>query len=103
MKLKALNPKLVHYRREDDGRTRLPRVSSLADAQGVLFGCPQCSGPAAHSILVWFRDRGVPAEASPTPRWAVAGTSLADLTLSPSINVPSCWHGFITDGEVTSC
>jgi hypothetical protein len=30
------------------------------------------------------------------------GTGLSDLTLSPSVDVgePSCWHGFIRNGEV---
>jgi hypothetical protein len=85
----------------------------MAGAQGVLFVCPvpACS----HSIIVWFADRGVPAEAHPAYRWAVSGSSLDDLTLSPSINLDipftdakgvthpaSCrWHGFIQNGKAT--
>lgn len=37
------------------------------------------------------------------PRWSVTGSSLTDLTLSPSVDVgePSCWHGFIQNGVVS--
>ena len=82
-----------------------------AGAQGLLFLCPmpECS----HSVIVWFRDSGVPPEASPKPRWVAQGSCIDDLTLSPSINldVPyidekglthpsSCkWHGFISGGQ----
>ena len=81
-----------------------------AGAQGLLFRCPlpACS----HSIVVWFADAGVPPEASPKYRWQAQGNSLADLILSPSINLdvpyvdpkgvshpPSCrWHGFVQNG-----
>lgn len=34
-------------------------VSTLAEAQGVMFICPKCGG---HSILCWFKDRGIPDE-----------------------------------------
>lgn len=82
-----------------------------AGAQGLLFECPmpECS----HSIIVWFRDSGVPPSASPKPRWVAQGDSIDTLTLNPSINcdVPyidekglthpsSCkWHGFISGGS----
>jgi len=79
-------------------------VDSLTEAQGVCFECPQCHG---HSVLIWFRERGVPAGKTPGPgRWMASGTGLDDLTLSPSINLtgPGCgWHGFVNGGQVTSC
>lgn len=78
-------------------------VSTLGEAQGVRFLCPAGHG---HGILVWFAERGVPCAAVPGPgRWSVLGSSLADLSLSPSIQLGhGCgWHGFITDGKVTSC
>jgi len=73
-------------------------VQSLDQAQGIYFTCPSCR---AHTLLVWFRDRGVPASNKPAARWAVSGTGYADLTLAPSINA-RCWHGFVRGGEVTN-
>jgi len=108
MKLDQLEPQFTkigspgHY---DD-------VDSLADAHGVMFLCPKCfaknGGPVGtHSILAWFRDRGVPTDEAPGPgRWIASGASYADLTLSPSINLENAgrvgcqWHGFVTNGEV---
>lgn len=78
----------------------------FALAQGIRFCCPKCfnlnDGPiGTHSIVAWFRDRGVPDDARPLPgRWTVSGRGLADLTLSPSILISTgcCWHGYITLG-----
>jgi hypothetical protein len=84
-------------------------VDRFEDATGVMFLCPACfeknGGPeGTHYVLVWFRDRGVPASQMPGPgRWGAKGTSLEDLTLTPSIDLShgsGCkWHGFVTDGE----
>lgn len=85
-------------------------VDTLAEASGVRFLCPVCfhkNGGAigTHGVLVWFRDRGVPDALPPGPgRWAVSGTSIADLTLAPSIHLTTAacgWHGFVTAGYVT--
>jgi hypothetical protein len=100
VRLVDLAPQLVRHELRA-GREVHVYVDSLDTAQGVRFTCPGCDG---HQILVWFKDRGVPDTAEPRPRWSVTGTSLADLTLSPSINldVPGAtgcrWHGFITAG-----
>lgn len=76
-------------------------AKGLEDAQGVMFDCPQCS--LTHPILAWFAGRGVPKEEVPGPgRWTVSGSSLEDLTLSPSINVSGCWHGWVRNGRVVS-
>lgn len=84
-------------------------IDDLTVAHGVDFLCPVCfranSGPVGtHHVHCWFRDRGVLATIEPVARWAVSGTGYADLTLSPSILLPSpegCkWHGFVTNGEV---
>jgi hypothetical protein len=72
----------------------LVNVETLAEAHGVKFTCP-CGG--GHGIIVWFADRDVPTDATPLYRWKATGTSLADLTLTPSVNA-SCWHGFVTNG-----
>lgn len=92
----------------DSGALRF--VDALAQAQGIMFLCPKCwvanKGPVGtHCVLVWFRDRNVPAACQPTPRWAVSGTGFSDLTTSPSIHLRTgcCWHGFVTNGQATSC
>jgi hypothetical protein len=87
-------------------------VATPAEAQGIRFLCPKCfvkngGNVGTHLILIWFRDRSVPADALPGPgRWIATGTGYADLTMSPSINLENpdhvgCqWHGFVTNGEV---
>lgn len=83
-------------------------VDHLAQAQGVWFLCPKCfqvngGKVGTHMVMCWFRDRGVPDAVTPGPaRWAVSGTSLADLTLSPSIQLlGGCnWHGFVQNGAI---
>lgn len=95
-------------------------VDTLDGADGILLWCPCGHGKAEypldgarpHAIIVSFAN---PKNAPPAPdsavsrsragiptRWLMNGTNLADLTLSPSIDVgtPSCWHGFITNGEI---
>lgn len=94
----------------------LAHCESFLDAQGVLFLCPKCftdnkGSVGTHSILVWFDERNVPTVLKPTPRWKAIGTSINDLTLTPSINLDvdgdgirdpgecEClWHGFVTNG-----
>jgi len=124
MKLTDLNPEWVYDFAESGSRRRANdshcfvvsddtedkdlAAISVTDAQGVLFLCPVCfvknGGPiGTESVLCWFRDRGVPDAALPGPgRWQASGTSFADLTLSPSVNVDhEHWHGWIKNGEVT--
>jgi hypothetical protein len=111
--------------------------ASLDGMQGVFFQCPKCGEGlergeengrgfirGAHYILVLFANpRGVapaPADANlrndgtPNPFWNIeSGTSLDDLTLSPSINCDIAWkdaagvehpssckfHGFVRNGD----
>ena len=97
--------------------------ASVDGMQGVMFQCPKCSVGkqhgeengrrfvrGAHYIRVFFSNpRGVsvaPPEADSNPRWAMSGSSIDDLTLSPSINldVPEnsggCgWHGWVKNGD----
>jgi hypothetical protein len=86
---------------DKDGKERYPLDLSLG------LGRP-------HGLLVPFANppSGIvlPADYGPIgrdkkthPRWTVSGTSLEDLTISPSIAVgenPECWHGYIQNGEV---
>lgn len=90
--------------------------SVIEGAQGLFLWCP-CGYPhdaSAHGLLIPFANpRNAPAvppdhgpisrDGSHHPRWTMAGSGLQDLTLAPSVDVgaPSCWHGFIKNGEVT--
>lgn len=98
LRLADLEPEWVRHS-EGDG------VLTISNAQGIMFGCPICD---RHSILAWFKDRGVPDDEEPGPgRWTPSGTDFGDLSLVPSINLnvkpdsPCKWHGFVTNGEVT--
>ena len=75
-------------------------VDSMPEAQGVVFDCP-CG---THSVLVWFSGRGVPTTAPLGDKaWDATGTSLDNLSLSPSIDFPrGCWHGFVQHGDVSN-
>jgi hypothetical protein len=110
MRLSELEPEWL---REGDSRVTMRRMDDAtpATAQGLLFLCPVCfkknNGPVGtHSIIVWFKDRGVAADREPLPGcWAVTGTSFDDLTLQPSIDIsenqPGEGHGFITNGLIS--
>jgi len=85
-------------------------VTDLKDASGLLFLCPKCG---THSILVWFQNAGVPDSLRPGPdRWQATGTSIDDLSLTPSINLDTypthegvkhaCdWHGWVLNGRAS--
>lgn len=129
MKLSELQPKFVRVEiRQDAWQEVLPdgtltdvtgprnffiHVEKIEDAQGVEFLCPACfrknnGEVGTHMTRCWSRSRGVPDNIHPGPgRWTLVGTGLHDLTLNGdppnsarSIQCP-CWHGFITNGEVT--
>lgn len=108
---------------------------SIEGAQGLRFQCPKCgegkeSGEedgrrfliGVHSIRICFSNpRGAPvasdAFAGNAARWKIeSGTSLDDLTLSPSINYDIPWkhpdtgveypstckfHGYIKNGDAS--
>lgn len=100
-------------------------LDSIEGAQGLWLWCPcgagkpeyPLEGGRPHAILVPFANpRNAPAlpsnhgpfsnRTNSHPRWTMTGTSLDDLSCSPSVDVgggaggTSCWHGFITSGEV---
>lgn len=121
MKLRDLEARLVRYESRPDGEYQID-VASLSEAQGVVFLCPLCyqhndGSVGTHGVAVTFTDRGVTdaqgshgTNGNPT-RWKVeGGTTLDDLTLSPSILLEGgphgapdgCgWHGFVRNGEAT--
>jgi hypothetical protein len=88
--LDATNPQaLVNLNLETD---------ELAEAQGVQFTCPKCG---EHRIVVMFES--VPTNVwEMLGRWKVAGNSMHDITILPSIQVVNgCrWHGYVKHGEV---
>ena len=80
-------------------------------AQGVMFLCPKCFHTqgghiGTHSVICWFRGRGVPDATLPGPgRWNPSGTGLDDLTFvgpeltSVQLTGGCAWHGHIAQGE----
>lgn len=107
IRLLELEPEWVHDWQPKPSWRRSDAID-VTTAQGIFFLCPQCfhlnHGPVGtHAVLLWFADRGVPNDAEPGPgRWKAKGTSFADLTLSPSININSeHWHGYIENGMCT--
>lgn len=115
--LTDLRPSFLRYRKDEAGTFFVP-VDALAEAHGLKFLCPKCfaanGGPTGtHSVICWSRSRGTPEDAQPGPgRWRIKGSGFADLTLkadAPSKArsvqlIGGCkWHGFITNGRVTTC
>ncbi|HYM68827.1 MAG TPA: DUF6527 family protein [bacterium] len=92
------------------------KIDTLAGADGIFFWCPcgYAKRPeVTHGVIVSFSnpigapvappDAGSRSRGGGPSRWTMSGTGLADLTLSPSVDVgtPSCWHGWIKNGEIT--
>jgi hypothetical protein len=120
MKLTELKPQFLRYAPAiEDGKERIiyRNVDSIDEAQGVIFLCPKCfatnGGPrGTHAIICWSSSRGIPDDVDPKPgRWKLEGTGYADLTLgcepgkSNSVLLTSgcAWHGFVIQGDVTTC
>ena len=88
-------------------------VSALHEAHGVRFICPKSFAThggkvGAHSVQVYFAGSPVPSDVGTnkegqTVRWNASGTSLDDLSLSPSIQEQDSvcgWHGFVGSSGV---
>lgn len=134
MRLRDLDGRLVYDAHR--GGSRLSPQDSVEGMQGVQFQCPKCGEGlergeedgrrfirGAHYVRVFFDnprgaevappDADLRNDGTPNPRWTMNGTSIDDLTLSPSINcdIPwkdaqgvehpsSCkWHGFVKNGD----
>ena len=90
-------------------------VEPMVEAQGLWLLCPSCfqrnnGSVGTHFIEVTFSDRGAMdhqgshgKDGRPT-RWTATGTSLEDLTTTPSILIDGdcAWHGYITNGDISS-
>lgn len=117
MRLSELEPQFLRHE-GCDGNESFSEVGTLAAAQGIMFLCPACfeknGGPVGtHAVICWSRSRGTPDLARPGPgRWKMTGAGFDDLTLDAdppssarSVQLASgCrfWHGFVTNGEVTT-
>jgi hypothetical protein len=89
------------------------RVGTLAEAHGIHFLCPKDfalhNGPVGtHSVQVYFAGSPVPPHLGKNKngemvRWNASGTSMDDLSLTPSIQEENdiCkWHGFVGSSGV---
>lgn len=103
MLLADLEPQFLRVLDLADKHSLYAEAEQLADAHGVLFFCPRCTGARAHYVLCWTPV--VPAHHTPGPgRWTLSGTGLADLTLSPSVVVSACGaHFWVRDGAIVDC
>lgn len=102
MKLIELNPRWVGAGGEgvsDKNGDPVPERHGV----GVSFDCP-CGCPDRAFVAFDIALDGKPwMQGAPT--WQRTGETLEDLSLTPSIQrVGGCaWHGFITNGGVTTC
>jgi hypothetical protein len=98
MRLTELSPQFVCI---DDGGV-FRHVATAAEAHGIRFRCPNACGI---DVFVCFEGRGVPPQYGAGLRWEATGDGYEDLTLRPSIHIvkPCGWHGYVTNGEVTTC
>ena len=103
VKLTELNPRWMGYGGE--GVTQDGKPVPRREGVGLAYTCP--CGKCATERYVGFAnplDGGPPVS---RVAWQRTGDTFDTLTLTPSIlhTLPQgCgWHGFITNGEVTSC
>jgi hypothetical protein len=111
-KLTTLNPRWTlgtHWATPDG----VEHYSDRGNAQGrygmgISFDCPlhvafNIPVHSRHRINIFFANPmdGLPPEHG-VPLWQRGGASFKALTVSPTGNArPECWHGLITNGEIT--
>lgn len=121
--LRELEGQFIRYRQEsaeemfargvDKPSFFLEHVSALGEAHGIRFICPKSFAVhggkvGAHSVQIYFAGSPVPAnigvnQKGDAVRWTASGTSLDDLSLSPSIQEQDSicgWHGFVGSSGV---
>lgn len=111
MRLTALRPAWRHWHHDAvrDGAIVTP-ATSREKAIGVEFDCPIHG--TEHRIYVDFANPFDGAEAVKRNNlWQRTGETFDTLTTTPSVDYtkydngavrdPSCWHGFLNNGEVT--
>jgi hypothetical protein len=106
LRLLDLHPRWVLIHRWDtpDGTQHFTNGDSrLRHGGGLSFDCP---AHRDHRLVVFFENPidGLPPEQSVPHRWQRTGETFETLTLAPSVNAqvadPTCWHGFIANGEI---
>ena len=101
MKLTDLDPQWILW--DAKGWTHEKNLRRV----GVRFDCPHCKNT---QICVLFlnsvdghpsapNDDKIPGNSGGN-RWARSGLEFVDMSLSPRIDAPGHWHGFVTGGEV---
>lgn len=101
MKLTDLNPEWVGCGGE--GVTQNGQPVPRRERVAVSFDCP-CG--CEHQVTVCFSNPVDGQGPVHDTAWERAGDTFETLTLTPSIQrgYPArCWHGFVTNGEVTTC
>lgn len=101
MKLADLNPEWVGYGGEGvfQNGAPVPRRERV----GISFDCP-CG--CEHPVHVCFSNPVDGQGQVHKIAWERSGDTFENLTLTPSIQreFPArCWHGHVTNGEVTTC
>lgn len=107
MKLTELNPRFVISGGEGitDGKTGKP--VPLQEEVGLSFDCPCGCGDRA--FVTFSKDKNGQPTRGNSPKWERTGDSFENLTLRPSIQRhkvedSGCdWHGYITNGETSTC
>ncbi len=85
----------VHVQAGDREFLRHPPTAE--GAHGVAFDDPNGSG---NRINVWFANPLCIQVKTGERGWTRTGTTLEDLTLSPSIDAKGIWHGFVRSGTI---
>lgn len=110
MKLTDLNPKWLGTGGEGvfhrDAATGELVPAPRREGVGVHFDCP-CGRPEEgdHSGVFVYVDPPLDGGAPVDRAWKRTGDTFETLTLRPSIQrIGGCgWHGFVTNGEVSTC
>lgn len=105
MKLTDLNPRFVGAdfdRGQDKDGNQIPERSGI----GLTFDCP--CGNCGRRPYVGFKnpiDGGAPYASDGQPLWDRTGDTFETITIKPSIlRKEECkWHGYLTNGEITTC
>jgi hypothetical protein len=96
MMLADLNPWL-YVGTSAEGRRVV--VSTVGEADGVVFNCP--SSTCKHAIDIGFGGRRADGHARPDRHgWAASGESAQSLTLEPNV-VLTCCQFAVKNGELT--
>lgn len=105
IKLAELNPRWTGYGSDQNPNNHI--------INGITFDCPHCRVQRLGVLFTPAIDKGGWIAKGVVIyhgalEWNRTGDTFDTLTLSPSIDansridVPNHWHGFITNGEVTS-